>query len=490
MAERPDRGDVLIVTGASSPAPRASAIPAPWALGALAIAAASGVALARVPGLPLLLAGLAAVATAWLAIRRAAASPALALSGCMAFLLIADRWVVYTGIGGGSGMLRPAWVALAALAVALPIAHTRSWAALQALVRHAPAWLVFLGIGVLLPLLGVTTGQPLRTLLAVVTPLAALAGSWLGALAARSRRDDGRLVPLVQRAFIATAWLAAATGVGQFLWYYARGLVSWLAPVIAWDRASTIATGGELIIGRATGIFFNPNTFSLLGGTLLVYALAAAMPVRRRLALATPSLVMVVLGQSRGIIAALAVTAVIELVIRARKIRLSPGALSGIALSAIVGIAFVALLMREVPVYFQELTARLDKMLEVVLHGAGADRNLAGRFGFWSQGWALLQSRPFGTFASPEAFLGTAVDNDLLRMTLQGGFLYLASFLAALASLFGGKSTGPWREPLRALVPFILVASLTQLPTTTPVFAGIVALLVGLHAGWQREEAS
>lgn len=72
---------------------------------------------------------------------------------------------------------------------------------------------------------------------------------------------------------------------------------------------------------------------------------------------------------------------------------------------------------------------RFKSGIEVFLYGVSADQNFLTRVEVWKQSLGLFKKYPLGTFGPPELILGTAVDNDWIRLLLQGGIMYVASFL-------------------------------------------------------------
>jgi len=407
-----------------------------------------------------------------------------ALAWAVVLTLTADRLLVQTGVGGGSGLLRLAWVATCVIGVLCFTMHRDAWDTFARIGSDAMPFLTFLAIGCMLPILGVIADFPMRTLMAIVTPLASLMVALIAATVARERPTG---LPWAHgRALAVVGWLALTAGACQFAYY--RLDVTALEPLLLWDQAQTVASGATLIVGRATGIYFNPNTYALLGGTLLIAALALELRASQRVAVLVPALGILLLSQSRGVLVALAVTALVELVRRSRHVRLHPRTPALIALVVAIVAAATILLAQQAPAFLASLSNRLGSIVDVIAGGTAASADLAARVGFWQTGWEILLERPLGTFGGPELLLGTAVDSDLIRITLQGGILYLGIFVWMLVWMARVPSSSPWAALLRALAPFLAVVAITQVPTATAVFPGLVALAVGLHVGWAAGE--
>ena len=430
-----------------------------------------------------LLAGPLLALAAWVCASAVGRRSLPAVVWCALFTLLADRLFILTGVGGGSGILRLAWVATFLLGLGVLIARRESWGALGDLAEGATPFVIYLAAGALLPIVGLLAGLPTRTLMASVTPLAALVMALLGCIAARNRVSD-EFASTVSRVLAVMSWLALAAGACQFLYY--RVGISALQPLALWDQAQTLASGAILITGRSTGIFLNPNTYALLGGAVLVYALAVRGRTAERILLLVPAVGILMLSQSRGIIVALVITGLVELLARSRRVRLQPRAIAVLIAVAAVTVGAFALLSRLSPAYVSGMIDRFTALLDVATQGVGADRNLAYRVQYWTADWDLLLQRPLGTLGSPEMFTNAPIDNDFVRTTLQGGFLYLALLLGSLLWMRRQRTSSPWLDAVRALAPYLAVASLTQLPSATPVFAGLVALVIGLHVGWTR----
>jgi len=456
---------------------------APIAISLLVCCAIAGVWFVA-PSSRALLAGPLLVLAAWACASAVGRRSLPAVVWCALFTLLADRLFILTGVGGGSGMLRLAWVATFLLGLGVLIARRQSWGALADLAVESTPFVAYLTVGALLPIVGVIAGLPVRTLMTSVTPLAALMMALLGCIAARNRASDA-VASGVHRVLGLMSWLAFAAGAFQFLYY--RVGISVLGPLALWDQAQTLASGAILITGRSTGVFLNPNTYSLLGGTLLVYALAVRGRTTERVSLLVPAVGILMLSQSRGIIVALLVTGLVELMARSRRVRLQPRAIAVLIAAGAVAVGAFALLSQLSPAYVSGMIDRFTALLDVVTQGVQADRNLAYRVEYWKAGWELLLRNPLGTFGSPELFLNTPIDNDLVRTTMQGGFLYVALLLGSLLWMRRVRTPSPWLDTIRALAPYLAVASLTQTQSTTPVFAGLVALIIGLHVGWARQ---
>jgi hypothetical protein len=210
-------------------------------------------------------------------------------------------WRLYVPRGPGEAVLMAN--VLTALVLLVGVAFDRDLRAfVMGGIRRLPWLTVFVALWTAFSLAAPLVGFPLRTVIGASTPMAIAAFGLAGAVV---WRDD--LVSPSQRfrALAVIAWVQFAVGMMQALWH--TGLLrlipfGWL---VTWDAAVTAAYGVEHFAGRSVGLYLNPNAYSLLGGLLLVLALRLPLGYRDRLRLAIPSVGIVFLGASRGIIVAL-----------------------------------------------------------------------------------------------------------------------------------------------------------------------------------------
>ncbi len=115
------------------------------------------------------------------------------------------------------------------------------------------------------------------------------------------------------------------------------------------------------------------------------------------------------------------------------------------------------------------LSARVNKGVKVFTEGAGADENLGARIETWSRALDYHLSYPLGTLGSPEALFKSYIDNEFLRSLLQGGALFLLSYVALLVSGYRLGRTRRTQARFVALASLvILVDAITSLPLSSP----------------------
>lgn len=308
----------------------------------------------------------------------------------------------------------------------------------------------FVALGALLPFAGVLTGSSPRYLAAVTQPLSVASWVVVGILlgGGPSRPHSKLTTPIT---IAATVQLLA--GVLQLLGrvVHVREMV-WL-----WGHWLEYAYGARLL-SRASGLYLNPNTYALFGVLSLVWAIYAPLSRQRRLALATVSLAMIALSQSRTSL--IIAVAVMGIAVLQRSMRLSVifsdrrrtifvlGALASVLL--VMGVAGLAPMFAE----------RLVTAARVLREGPAADANLSARLGGWADAARVLKGSPMGTLIPPHARI-RVVDSDYLRVLAQGSVVYLISYLALLVLALKTARRSGDRTVLWSVV-VVLIAGLSQ----------------------------
>jgi hypothetical protein len=254
-----------------------------------------------------------------------------------------------------------------------------------------------------------------------------------------------------------------------------------LDPILAWDLATQTAYQDYYaLVGRAIGTYINPNMLGFLSvlGFWFFWFFSKG-PTR----LLNMSLMMLLLVAtiSRGSMIALAGSAGVvlarELVIAYRDVRirrevvLVPATLIGVGLIGLVTIYQIPqgrLALERFVIFF-----------EVLSRGAEASSSLLNRIDALRHAFATMPLYPLGTMGSPEFTLQSFVDNEFVRVALQGGAVYLLSyFLALWGGLRNLLSADPWRACLAASSIVVAIMALTAQPLTY-VAAGLYWIIVG-----------
>jgi hypothetical protein len=415
---------------------------------------------------------------AWYAVTRVTRAPAAVLPWVAAFSLLGDKMVLSTGLGGGVGLLRLGPLLTVTLAMAMLLVDDDIRQAASDLVRWGSPAVLFVAVGATLPFIGVLVDYPFRTITAALVPLAT--GSFLlfGVLVARAGVNCDRTRYLIMVWVTSIAALA-----GLLLFLNNRGITLPLAAALnQWGIATAEAYGTTWLIGRTGGLYTSPNILGTLGGLALVYAAFGKVTYRQRVTLVVPAFAILFVTQSRGVMLATLIAIAVGWLARERRTQRMPSqnvltwALIGVIVGgALAGAATVF------PQYVEALTERIVSAARIVTEGVEADRNFAGRVAFWAAAWQLLQQRVLGTFGPPELTLGSAVDNDYLRFALQGGMLYVGSWILYLGWLMKTGLRNGTDRFIGAGAVFLAFSALTQTPSTYVMIVGIFSLFVGMH---------
>jgi len=382
-----------------------------------------------------------------------------------AYALVGDR--IYVPRGPSEGVLiGPSLLALLTIVV-LVLRRDLAAAAFRR-VCDVPAFLAFVTFGYALPVAGVIAGYPIHTVFAASVPLAIASAAVLGWLVV----DDDRTKARIPDALLAIAWVQFTVGLMQALWYThaMRTLPQWW--LVLWDASVARDVGKELISGRSSGLLSNPNTYSLLGGILLVCAATLPLPRSQRLWLLAPSIGIVALGASRGVIltlALLALPAVFDVFRRMVPFQRLIAALA-LVVSALVTHVLLLITLKDV---YSRVIARWATVPDVLTRGAAGDLNVIGRLEAWAKAARYLTGRPLGSFGPPQMAIESFTDNDLVAYAIQGGLVLLASYVAVLVTMHRSAEEGPFPATTRKLVLLVALTGLTQ---TTSILGPAIAL--------------
>ena len=344
-------------------------------------------------------------------------------------------------------------------------------------------WGPYLGLSLLIPLIGVATGQfPLRGVAAVRVPVTAVSAVIIGA-ATVSPRDPRHPFSVWQRPLTIAAVVVLLYAILQ------QAIVSNLLPpgpwdrLISWDLTVQSAYGRSLVVGRSSAFFTNPNILGVWAGIALLIGLLAVQG-RWRYTVVGAALATLVLSQSRGPTLGCLLGLVVVLILAMRQHE-SPSLRAVLTYAPIVALVLVGwALLSAAGAPVSGLLGRFGQGVQVIV--GGEDPNLMGRFQFWSAGLALLRTHPWGTFGPPELILGTPVDSEWVRTLLQGGALLIIGLALAL---FGSLLLLPQRtvgkHGVWAVSTMIIVSGITEIPLQYPP-AVLYWALVGaaLSASW------
>ncbi|MGH2330697.1 O-antigen ligase family protein [Thermoanaerobacter mathranii] len=365
------------------------------------------------------------------------------------YVLFAERFVLKIETGGKGIVSIP--VLISFLLVFYVILKSKGKALEVFKSKFFMYWWPFVILTVLFPILGVLlTGYPLRTILNlnVLSEISFIVtGYWV------SKRMDFWEFTLSKYLVLAIiieflySFLQSLYRIGYFHGYLWEVFASW-------DLISQQLYASP-IFGRSIGTFVNPNTLGFWAITVFGFSLYLTKGWIRYLSLIF-SFLTLILSQSRGCLFALIFAIGVILIsnlLTLKKINFTQF-LKGYIFFMVV--AFIMIFIVKLGLVNNVTFERFRSGIEVFLYGVSADQNFLTRVEVWKQSLGLFRKYPLGTFGPPELILGTAVDSDWVRLLLQGGIIYVVSFLIAIfAGILIPKSTGS------KIGKFLLYMSLT-----------------------------
>jgi hypothetical protein len=386
-------------------------------------------------------------------------------------VILSDRLFVLVA-SGGQGVL-PILTLVAPLAAVAILMRFGIQRCLGFLAR--PAFLVmvlpYLILTAVLPVLGVMFhAYPERTLLSVTDATTAASFLVLGAAASTIGRTAWArwLVPAIA--------IELAYALGQAI-NWSRG-PGWelFTPFAEWDHSLAALEGQLGSAGRSTGLFTNPNELGMWACVAAVLAWTLLEGRQRAIGVAF-AVMTLVLSEARGAAAGLIAAVVVGAVIGVARGGLvsSKGfrSLVSLALAGMLVTLAMALQVVDVPL------ERFGALFQVLIEGPQADVNLASRLNLWSGVLTLNLAYPWGTWGSPELFLGAAVDSAWFRAFAQGSAIYVT----ALAMLVGAALTmrdASYGDALRLTSVVVAVTGVTQTSLGSPA-APLFWVLLGVY---------
>lgn len=392
----------------------------------------------------------------------------LAFAAFLLQVFVSDRFVVQFATGG-TGLLRvPDIVFPVVLLGAVLLA--RDYRALSFL-RAESFWLLwapFMVLGVVLPTIGVAlNGYPFRTLISVlrqgVLPICAmLLGAWL------SEADIGTK----KRMKLWLRWVILGEIVYAVLVMFARlgflGSVGFLSALAKWDtQIERLYSSSYIIFGRAVGTFINPNVLGMWSVIFVWYVWLMESGVWK-VTLSSGLIMVLLLSQSRGAFVALIISACAYVALQRIPQLVRSGELSGrsalttlLAVFLVLGVVFLVLQA----VGSSVVVSRASSLWSALTSGAAGVPALEARIQTWGRAADFFEKHPLGTLGSPELRFGGAVDNEYVRVLLQGGLVYMIAYVGMLAD--GLRLWWSQQRQVRllgALTAVVSIEALTALP--------------------------
>lgn len=397
--------------------------------------------------------------------------------------------LVFHASSGGRGNVPILWFLFPLVGSILLLPARKKIAACFRIPDFYRFWLWTILCTLTLPVLGVFfLGFPVRTLISswegvlALTTLATGAWAW----------HQDQSFPIMERILLSAVWahaLVALLQVAPFL-----GGVSGSGPIqqfLDWDAQFKATFSSEnMVVGRATGLYLNPNALGVWScfGSWACGIFLRGWP--RKLGLAG-SILTLILSLSRGSMFALTGSIVLYFLaqfwrnrqrtsnqyINATNLKFAFGVIST---SVLCGMVVYTFAKDDQSGLFGTLLSRVSAGMSVVTQGRTADSNFMGRVEVWGNAWDFFQRHPFGTFGSPQFVLGQSLDNEYMRALLQGGVIFLGSFILMLV---GGMRLLLFQHPVSRFVgATTLVVAINSISATPLIYPCVGMYWLGVGA--------
>ena len=384
---------------------------------------------------------------------------------------------------GGRGILPVLELVIPLLAAVMllleqPGASLQFWKSRRFRLLFAP----YLALTLALPFLGVLYHEyPERTIITSLPAFRALAfisfGCWLAGAGEKVRRIAGRYL----FGLICLEGLLAATQYGHNHGLISGGL---LELQYRWDLTTQFQYSSEYVItGRSIGTFINPNELGFWSA-ISFWLAVVLLKGRPRLIAGFAALTSLFLSQSRGSLFALTASLLLWgaylALVRARHLRAARDTM----LCGLLGLILFATLTG---VFLQDrlanspVLARFGAGIKVLSQGASADENAEGRVQAWKNALVFYSNHLTGTWGEPQMLFGSFMDNDYVRILLQGSPFYLGTFILLLAASVRTLPSARFSGRLIALLAVVVaVNGMTANPVAYTAM-GFFWMLIGFH---------
>jgi hypothetical protein len=317
--------------------------------------------------------------------------------------------------------------------------------------------LPFLFFNILFPLLGVIIyNYPLTSTYLLINPLVWLSLIILGYFISHYKISQKWMENYLVIYILIQVFFALT----QFLYWKGILHLGIMDPIIKWDLK--IQDSDKVIYGRSIGLFSNPNILGFWSVTTFWLAFFLLKGIKRKIGLVLV-IVVLALSQSRGSIVTLLATLSIYYFYITIKGRQLNRALKG-SMYLIISLAIGYLLIINIEA-LEPFLYRLISAFGIFTNGISSDSNLSGRFEAWKLVINVFFSYPFGTLGSPELIIGSFIDNEWVRLLIQGSFVFIIAFLMLFWNIYKlGGIGGNLGTLLRLLLLCILLNGITQIP--------------------------
>ncbi len=243
-----------------------------------------------------------------------------------------------------------------------------------------------------------------------------------------------------------------------------------------------------MITGRSIGTFVNPNNL----GFFAVISFWSAVHVFRgtpRIAAAFAALATLAVSQSRGSLLALLVSVAVWLVYLAlskdKTLRPAFDIAFALVMASIAGL-LLALAFLDPGRLSSRMGQRLASGIAVVTGGVAMDPSAQGRVGAWLRALEFYERHPLGTLGEPQFLFGGFIDNEFVRILLQGGPVFLIATILALGAGIRLIECGPLGRMIATFSAAAAVNAMTANPLSYPAI-GLYWMVVGYYLASRKE---
>lgn len=367
-------------------------------------------------------------------------------SGNRGGIILGDLlWVVFAGV----------WLAHFALnpRSTLPIMRERVGFLLLLLIPY-------IGLSVLLPILGVLAGAPASFAIPGVRHLQWVSFAWFGYWFAR-RMGILELLKMVFAVLSIAGICHTLYSLVQLLVFSETLPYTWLELDRLYRQRFAFSW---FFYPRTTGLLVNPNSYGLFGSVLLIFLTALILsgmqlnPLLKALsgvcglwAVATSASRSGLTGLTAGVVILLAI-AYLKAVFYSDWHQVSR--VVGLTLKVLLSVVgSVGVLLFLFP---SNLFDRFSLLMLTFFEGASADPNAIGRFELWQGAIQLYEERfPWGSWVPLGYITGNPIDSYWVTLLVQGTPVYLFAFLAFLVGVLWHGVNLAFTTTERSLVGYI-----------------------------------
>jgi hypothetical protein len=129
---------------------------------------------------------------------------------------------------------------------------------------------------------------------------------------------------------------------------------------------------------------------------------------------------------------------------------------------------------------------RFASGIGVITGGVAMDQNAGGRVEAWLRALEFYQHHPLGTLGEPQFLFGGFIDNDFVRILLQGGPVFLIATILALGAGIRLIEFGTLGRMIATWSAAVAVNAMTANPLSYPAI-GLYWMVVGYYLGGREK---